>query len=204
MRVVGRNPGGWALRVKNRIGAFRLTGRGECAYIDGVPPMLMPDSPQSSIAWSPKTTGRSVSAFTLVEVTLALGIFSFAIMALFGLLPVAMQTHQDSKASTVLAQIQQRLVAELLLTDGAVLDTVSTGQRNFDGEGRELESAESNLTVYSSKLEVLPVSLPGGSTSQSLRRAALWAVENPSGKAIAAAVPTSGILLSEAENASTQ
>ncbi len=146
-------------------------------------------------------TANTPSAFTLVEIALSLGIFSFAIMALLGLLPVALQTHREAKSSTVLAQIQQRLVAELLLTDGALIDAVAVRQRNFDVEGRELTAAESESTVYSAKMEVSPVSLPGGATSQSLKCAALWAVENPAGGAIVATHPTSAILLAEAETA---
>lgn len=133
---------------------------------------------------------------------MALGIFAFGIMGLLGLLPVALQTHQDAKVSTVLAQIQQRLAAELLLTDGAKLSELTTTQRNFDVEGRELGSSEAGKTVYSAKLMLTNAVLPGGAASSSLQRATLYAVTNPAGTAnFVATTPTAAIVVSKAENA---
>jgi uncharacterized protein (TIGR02598 family) len=140
----------------------------------------------------------SHSGFSLVEVAMALGIFSFAIVGLVGLIPVSVATHKEAKVSTVLSQIQQRLTAELILTDGAKLSNLDGVQRNFDVEGREITSGP---IAYSAKVVLTDVTLPGGATSTSIRRAVLIAVPNPSGAAsLPADKATSGILVSKADD----
>jgi hypothetical protein len=100
----------------------------------------------------------------------------------------------------VLSQIQQRLTAELMLTDGAKLANLNGVQRNFDFEGKEIASGP---IAYSAKIVLDTATLPGGSTSSSLRRATLIALPNPTGMAsIPTDKATSGILVAKAEDAS--
>ncbi len=142
---------------------------------------------------------REAEAFSLVEVAAALGLFAFGIVGLVGLIPVALNTHREAKVSTVLSQIQQRLTAELLLTDGAKLASLNGVQRNFDVEGKEITSGS---IAYSAKIVLVDATLPGGATSASLRRAALIAIPNPGGATdIPTSEVTSGILVAKAENA---
>lgn len=145
---------------------------------------------------------RRDGGFSLVEVVMALGIFIFAIVGIVGLLPVAVETHRKAKVDTVLTQIQQRLAAELLLTDGARLDALASTQRNFDVEGRELAAPEAALTVYSAKLTLNAATLPGGVSSASLRRATLYAVENPAANPdIPTTRPTASMHVAKSESA---
>jgi uncharacterized protein (TIGR02598 family) len=60
---------------------------------------------------------RAFSAgFSLVEVTLALGVAAFCLIALFGLLPLGIQTNQSSISQTAAASILSSVVADLRAT----------------------------------------------------------------------------------------
>jgi hypothetical protein len=52
-------------------------------------------------------------AFSLVEVTLALGIASFALLAVFGLLPIGLTSNRTSLEQTSAASILTAIVADL-------------------------------------------------------------------------------------------
>ena len=64
---------------------------------------------------------RKESAFSLVEVALALGVAAFALVAVFGLLPLGVTSNQNSVEQTVAAGVATALVADLRATPlGAV------------------------------------------------------------------------------------
>ncbi len=84
---------------------------------------------------------RAQRAFSLVEVTLALGIISFAFVAIFGMLPVALDTARDSIDRTRGAQIAQRLFAETQQTPFDQLGSLVGSVFWFDGDGEEIASA---------------------------------------------------------------
>ena len=52
-------------------------------------------------------------AFSLVEVTLALGVAAFCLIAVFGLLPVGLQTNRNATSQTVATNIIAFVVADL-------------------------------------------------------------------------------------------
>jgi len=56
------------------------------------------------------------SAFSLVEITLALGVAAFCLIAVFSLLPVGMQTNQSARSQTAATGILTALVADLRTT----------------------------------------------------------------------------------------
>ena len=66
----------------------------------------------------PPTPSRSVKAFSLIEVLLAIGIVSFAVVAIVGMLPIALNTAKDSMLETDAASIAQRVFAELQASTG--------------------------------------------------------------------------------------
>ena len=144
-----------------------------------------------------------LSGFSLVEVTIALGIFAFAVLGLMGMLPIALQTHRDAKLDTVLAQIKQRLAAEVLLTDGANLANLSENVKIFDVEGRELTASAPDIdVVYRARIALEDFQIPGTSlTSTSLQRIVFYALQDPVGNLILNAPPNGAILVSRAENA---
>lgn len=53
------------------------------------------------------------SGFSLIEIVLAIGIMSFALVAILGLFPIGLSTAAESKAETRIALIAQTLWAEL-------------------------------------------------------------------------------------------
>lgn len=59
---------------------------------------------------------RSVAAFSLVEVTLALGIAAFCLIAVFGLMPVGVQTNRNAASQTVATNIMAAVVSDLRAT----------------------------------------------------------------------------------------
>jgi uncharacterized protein (TIGR02598 family) len=60
-----------------------------------------------------KLAPRHHSAFSLVEVTLALGVAAFALVAIFGLLPVGLNSNQASIEQTTATSLATRISADL-------------------------------------------------------------------------------------------
>ncbi len=58
------------------------------------------------------TAPDPLAAFSLVEITLALGIISFALVSVMALMPLGMKNLRSAIDTTVSAQITQSLVAE--------------------------------------------------------------------------------------------
>jgi uncharacterized protein (TIGR02598 family) len=154
-------------------------------------------------SWRQRVVSLGIPAFSLIEVTLALGLFSFAVLGLMGMIPIALRTHKEAKLDTVLSQIKQRLAAEALLTDGAQLATLSTSVKKFDVEGRELATNAPDIdVVYRAKIALQPFQVPGTALiSSSLQRIVFYALQDPAGNLIANAPPSGSILVSRAENA---
>lgn len=61
---------------------------------------------------------RKKTAFSLVEIVLALGIISFALVGIMGLFPVAMKSAQESQRETRAAQIAMQIFNDLRGTPG--------------------------------------------------------------------------------------
>jgi uncharacterized protein (TIGR02598 family) len=56
------------------------------------------------------------SAFSLVEVTLALGVGAFCLIAVFGLLPIGVQTNRNATSQTAATNIIAAIVSDLRAT----------------------------------------------------------------------------------------
>src|SRR5438046_2428415 len=56
---------------------------------------------------------RRVHAFSLVEVTLALGVAAFCLLAVFGLMPIGVQTNRNATSQTRAANILSSAVSDL-------------------------------------------------------------------------------------------
>ena len=56
---------------------------------------------------------KNAAGFSLVEVTLAIGLAGFALLAIFGMLPVGLSTNQASIQQTEAANIVTGIVADL-------------------------------------------------------------------------------------------
>jgi uncharacterized protein (TIGR02598 family) len=62
---------------------------------------------------------RFTSAFSLVELTAAIGIASFCLIAVFGLMPVGVQTNRNATSQTAATNIMAAVVADLRATPKA-------------------------------------------------------------------------------------
>lgn len=100
-----------------------------------------------------------MSAFSLVEVTIATGIASFGIIALLALLPSGLNMFRDAMNVTVSSQIAQRLIKEAVQTDYETLLEIPPGApapsqpvvkpvRYFTDEGVELPVSQAHEAVF--------------------------------------------------------
>jgi uncharacterized protein (TIGR02598 family) len=94
----------------------------------------------------------AATAFSLVEVTLALGVAAFCLIAVFGLMPVGMQTNRNATSQTAATNIMAAVVADLRATP--TFNTTSTQfgitfgtnppPLYFDGSGQFTTSFSTN------------------------------------------------------------
>lgn len=87
----------------------------------------------------------SAAAFSLVELTLAIGIAAFCLIAVFGLMPVGVQTNRNATSQTAATNIMTAVVTDLRATPtttttsaqfGITFGTTGTQTRYFDGAGQ--------------------------------------------------------------------
>lgn len=91
------------------------------------------------------------AGFSLVEMTLALGVAAFCLIGLFGLLPLGVQTNQSSISQTAAASVLSSIVADLRATPKtnptSLQYEITFGAAKilyFDGEGRAVVPANAN------------------------------------------------------------
>ncbi|MBN8712122.1 MAG: hypothetical protein BGO12_23075 [Verrucomicrobia bacterium 61-8] len=91
--------------------------------------------------------------FTLVEVTLALGLTIFAVMTVVGLLPVGLGGLRQAADDTVRAQIIKELDARLCMADSSALFAQSPSasapvESWFDSDGQVVSSNDQDARFY--------------------------------------------------------
>ncbi len=91
----------------------------------------------------PGASRKSARGFSLAEVVIALGITSFALVAMLGVIPVGLQSIKDSVQVTSQAAITETLVANAQRTPWDKLDAWNGTVRYFSVEGRPLANANS-------------------------------------------------------------
>lgn len=107
---------------------------------------------------SPRTSGDRTGAFSLVEVTLALGIVAVSLLSLIGLLPAGLGVLRESMDQTLHAQIVQRISAGLVSSEFAGLRSETLA---FDQDGQLLAGGASDGAFYRAAIEEAVPSLPG-------------------------------------------
>ena len=133
--------------------------------------------PLQNTAESPIRAHRgqhSTAAFSLVEVTLAIGIIAFAFVALFSLLPIGLQRLRDSIDTASEAWIMQGLNSMVQTTEWEKIypggaNGITGDTYYFDEEARltDTEKNESNdpnvqaRRLYAVRLFVVPLKQPG-------------------------------------------
>ena len=93
----------------------------------------------------------SKSGFSLAEVTLALGIAAFCLVAVFGLIPVGVQTSRNATSQTAATNILAAVVADLRATPNTINTSsqfaITFGTNKtlyFDGSGQFSTSLNAN------------------------------------------------------------
>lgn len=99
------------------------------------------------------------SGFSLIEVTMALGLMTFVSFGLLGLIPEGMNNFRKSMDYTVQAQITQELASMVQRTSYADLQGMGTSYF-YDGEGTQVKSAHDPTAVYKATVAVA-VDVPG-------------------------------------------
>jgi uncharacterized protein (TIGR02598 family) len=107
--------------------------------------MLSPNSiPKivGSTLLAPRTRSFSKSGFTLVEVVLALGIISFTLITMLGLLGNGLAAVHTSTNASIVSEIVQQIRTNLDKSTRAMLTSQSTATTNyFDNQGLLLASS---------------------------------------------------------------
>ena len=107
---------------------------------------------------------RSVDAFSLVEVTLAIGIIAFAFVALFGLLPTGMRTFRAAIDTSNESWILQNINSMVQTTDFAEIEKLGIDKGGkilyFDEEAKLTEVVRDRL--YAVKLVTDKMHRPDG------------------------------------------
>ena len=80
--------------------------------------------------------------FSLVEVTMALGIISFGMVSVLGLIPVGLNTMRQAMDATVEEQIVRKISGEVLLTPYSQISSKIISQPfYFDDQGTALKTS---------------------------------------------------------------
>ena len=128
---------------------------------------------------------RCPRGFSLIEVTIALGVFAFAMIALFGLLPTGLTTFRSSIDRSVASQIAQNIISQARQTDFTSLSTLATpagSPRRFTEDGDE--TTDATKTIYVAKVDVeTQVTLPAATAVQntSMAKIRVRVANSPSG-----------------------
>ena len=92
-----------------------------------------------------KKLPKGGAGFTLVEVAMSLGIISFGMVALIGILPTGMTASRDSRNATLTTEIVKAISNTAQQTDYSQLSTQLDGARfYFDNEGISVASTDAN------------------------------------------------------------
>ncbi|MBL9153165.1 MAG: Verru_Chthon cassette protein B [Verrucomicrobiales bacterium] len=121
---------------------------------------------------------KSSSGFSLVEVTLAIGITAVALVSLMGMLPKGMATLRKAADQAIMGRIHQQILGELQLTPWEPKGSGQSPLESFDGmvrfyddQGIQLADSEKGKMshIYTARISVpkkgssrLPKSVGGG------------------------------------------
>ena len=113
--------------------------------------------------------------FTLVEVTIAIGIASFSLLSILGLMAVGMNTMRDAIHTSIQATITQEMIASLRQTDFSTV-TSADWQRFYDDRG--ILTEDQALSVYETRVNFHPVPFLGGSNNPNVQKARVEIIKN--------------------------
>jgi len=108
---------------------------------------------------------RRVHAFSLVEVTLALGVAAFCLLAVFGLMPIGVQTNRNATSQTAAANIMASVLADIRTTAKATPSATPSPLYNISVPARG-DSNATPQTLYFDGTGQFTISLGANSRYQ--------------------------------------
>jgi uncharacterized protein (TIGR02598 family) len=112
---------------------------------------------------------RGKSAFSLIEVTIAIGIVGFALLAVLGAISTGSNIQRQAINATVQAQIMQSVLGSLRQSDWTGLPGWDGTNLFFDERGVVLSNA-ANAIYTATPTVITSVSLPGAVANTNMAR----------------------------------
>lgn len=122
-----------------------------------------PHSTPTSLPRGLRSLRSLKKAFSLIEVTIALGIISTGMLLLVALMPFGVQNLQEASSKALERRIAQNIISDMLLNDWDQLHkfdaTNVAGLRYYDTYGIEITGASASSdpeSVYTVRVRVMP------------------------------------------------
>lgn len=92
------------------------------------------------------------SGFSLAEVAIAMGIVTFSLVAVLGLLPIGLSSFREANEATIESQIISQISSEVaLMPFSKIPEYAAAGPYYFDNDGRKAEKeADAIFSVHTS------------------------------------------------------
>ncbi|PTX99504.1 hypothetical protein DB346_16845 [Verrucomicrobia bacterium LW23] len=114
----------------------------------------------ASLSWRGRIAGAaSARGFSLVEVVIALGVISFALLALLAIVPLSLKTYQEASERTIQVAIVDQISARAQKTPFSQLSTLTSQNLVYDRAGDEVAPA-SPEAFFSVKLSMDGTAIP--------------------------------------------
>lgn len=124
-----------------------------------------------------RLSGRfRASAFSLIEVVLALGIISFAYVAIFGLFPAGMQTYRAAMDTGNEGRIVQDVLSRAQAAHFRNLDALAQASLSYDDEGNA--TADTARLLYMVRVFFEDARVPNSDTPTTSAKTMLVVVAN--------------------------
>ena len=92
---------------------------------------------------------KSAQAFSLIETALAIGVVSFALLAIVGVMPVGISVYQDAQNSSVETEIAGGVDNELQNAPYSTFSqTLAEYPRYYDVDGNDITTSGSTGSIY--------------------------------------------------------
>jgi|GEM_PF-2179262 len=107
----------------------------------------------------PRLNARLRKAFSLIEVTISVGIIGTGVLLLLCLMPTGVNALRDASHLSMGRRISQNIISDLLLHEWSTLHTFDhkvAGIRYFDNQGIELRPAQSSEALFRVRVRVAP------------------------------------------------
>lgn len=161
---------------------FPLTDSLKATYCQKYPTPQR-DLPDTMFAQPLPNFSKSAKAFSLIEVVLALGIVSFAMMAVVGTLPVGLRSSQQSRTQIAAANIARQIQGDLQQisfqnssTDALTVEKLPSNPFYFSQDGTRSVASDA---YYVAKFTLNNVSAPGLSVNSSNARSVKVSITYP-------------------------